>query len=267
MAELTTAVGLTLITVAYAVGVDRAWDRAGRGRIVRVEQVGAFVAGMAALLIALVGPLDARAHVSLTAHMSQHVLLLMVAAPLLVAGAVVPALLWALPGNLRPRAFAGWRRVTRSHAGLGWMVWTGAAIFVQSVAMWLWHLPGPFQAALRHPALHAAEHLTLVATAMVFWWAAAAGRRDRLGAAVLAVFVAALPGTGLGAALTLANHPWYPAYAGAGALADQQLAGVVMWAVGGFVYVIAAAVLFARWMGSLERSMPPGSFARVGAGE
>src|SRR4029079_15710823 len=109
------------------------------------------------------------------------------------------------------------------------------AIVVQSAAMWLWLLPGPFQAALRHPVLHGAEHLTLVVTAMVFWWAAAAGRRDRFGGAVLAVFIAALPGTGLGAALTLANHPWYGMHIRPGALADQQMAGVVMWAVGGFV--------------------------------
>jgi putative membrane protein len=265
VADVAAPAALTLLAVAYAVGVDHAWDRAGRGRVIRVEQVGAFVAGLLALLIATVGPLDARAHVSLTAHMAQHVLLLMVAAPLLVAGAAVPALLWALPARPRRHALAGWRRLARSHGGLGWMAWTAGAIVVQSAAMWLWHLPGPFQAALRHPVLHGAEHLTLVVTAMVFWWAAAAGRRDRLGAAVLAVFIAALPGTGLGAALTLANHPWYGMYIRPGALADQQMAGVVMWAVGGFVYVIAAAVLFARWMASLEASMPPGSFARVEA--
>ena len=221
-------------------------------------------AGAVSLGVALAGPLETQAHSSLTAHMVQHVVLLMVAAPLLVAGRTVPAVLTALPTRLRKPALAGWRRVVRSHAGLGWMAWTAGAIAAQTAAMWLWHLPGPFEAALHHPLLHACEHVSLLATAMVFWWAVSAGRRDRLGAAVLAVFIAALPGTGLGAALTLASHPWYPSYAARG-LADQQLAGVVMWSVGGFVYVIAAAVLFARWMAGLERSMPPGTFARVGA--
>lgn len=221
-------------------------------------------AGVAALGVAVAGPLEVQAHHSLAAHMTQHVVLLMVAAPLLVAGRTVPAVLSALPARLRRPALAGWRRVVRSHAGLGWMAWTAGAIVAQTAAMWVWHLPGPFEAALRDPLLHGCEHVSLLGTAMVFWWAVGAGRRDRLGAAVLAVFIAALPGTGLGAALTLANHPWYPSYAARG-LGDQQLAGVVMWAVGGFVYVIAAAVLFARWMAGIEASMPPGTFARVEA--
>jgi len=267
--DVTTVAGpvaLALLGMAYAVGVHRAWSVAGRGRIVRVEQVGAFAAGVLSLAIASIGPLDARAHGSLTAHMAQHVILLMVAAPFLVAGACVPALLWALPGAVRPRGQRAWRAIVRSHAGLGWMVWTAGAVVFQTAAMWVWHLPAPFELALRQPLVHGLEHLSFVTTAMLFWWAVAAGRRDRLGAAVIAVFIAALPGTGLGAALTFANHPWYPSYAGAGALADQQMAGVVMWSIGGFAYVVAAAVLFARWMSGLERSLPPGSFARVGVG-
>ncbi|MBV9934201.1 MAG: cytochrome c oxidase assembly protein [Actinobacteria bacterium] len=231
----------------------------------KAEQIGAFAAGVLAWAVATIGPLDARAHGSLTAHMAQHVLLLMVAAPLLVAGGCVPMLVRVVPGRTGAVVRRAWRRVVRSHAGLGWMAWTGGAIVAQTAAMWIWHLPGPFEAALRHPVLHGLEHMSFLATAMVFWWAVSAGRRDRLGAAVIAVFIAALPGTGLGAALTFANHPWYPTYAGAGALADQQMAGVVMWSVGGFAYVVAAAVLFARWMAGLERALPPGSFARVEA--
>jgi cytochrome c oxidase assembly factor CtaG len=67
----------------------------------------------------------------------------------------------------------------------------------------------------------------------------------RRGAGVVALFVAALPGSALGAALTLADHTWYPAYP---ALDDQQMAGVVMWAFAGTVYVVAAGVVFGLWL-------------------
>jgi cytochrome c oxidase assembly factor CtaG len=73
------------------------------------------------------------------------------------------------------------------------------------------------------------------------------------GGAVAAVFVAALPGTALGAALTLAAKPWYPDYP---SLADQQLAGVVMWGFAGLAYVLAAAVVFGMWLRSVERDTP-----------
>jgi cytochrome c oxidase assembly factor CtaG len=96
----------------------------------------------------------------------------------------------------------------------------------------------------------------------MFWSSIAASGPSRYGVGVLAVFGSAMAGTGLGAAMLLAPHPWYPIYAraaGAGALADQQLAGVVMWSFMGLVDVIAAVVLFARWLAVGEGPLP--SFA------
>jgi len=242
----------------YARGVRRAWTAAGPGRVVRTGEAVSFAAGLLAVAVAL-GPLDARAAASLTAHMAQHVVLLVVAAPLLALGAPLRALVWALPAHPRLRLRPTLRVLERSRARHG-PAWIAGAVLLQSAAMWSWHAPGLYDAALDAPALHALEHLCYLATAVLFWWSlAGAGHRTRMGAGLVALFAAALPGTALGAAMALAGHPWYPVYArgdAAGALADQQMAGVVMWAVAGAAYVVGAAGLVVAWLSAVERLSP-----------
>lgn len=253
MAEVLPVVTLIAgLAWAYHSGLQRAWSTAGRGRLVRPAQARVFAAGVVALAAALLPPLDARAASSLTAHMAQHVLLLVVAAPLLALGAPLPTLLWALPERHRAKAMAAWRRLLHSHA-TRWLAWAGGALVAESVVMGGWHLPVLYQAALRHPALHALEHASYLVTAVGFSWAVGVGSARRHGSAVAVVFVAALPGTALGAALTLAARPWYPAYP---SMADQQLAGVVMWGFAGLAYVLASAALFGVWLRGLERETP-----------
>ena len=237
---------------AYARGAHRAWGAAGRGRLVTGAQVRCFSAALVALAAALLPPLAGRAGQSLVAHMVQHVLLLVVAAPLLAMGGVLPALLWAMPGRARARASGPWRRVLRSH-GRRWLVWAAGSLVVASGVMLAWHAPAAYQGALDHEPLHALEHASFLATATTFWWALGVGSTRPRGAAVPVVFVAALPGSALGAGLTLASRPWYPAYP---SLADQQLAGVVMWAFAGLAYVLIAAALFGVWLGGVERDTP-----------
>jgi len=184
--------------------------------------------------------------------MIQHVLLLVVVAPLLALGAPLPTLVWALPERWRPRASAAWRRLLRSHSA-HWLTWAGGALVVESLVMAAWHLPVVYRAALHHDALHVGEHASFLLTAVVFSWAVAVGSPRRHGSAVAVVFVAALPGSALGAAITLATRPWYAEYP---SLADQQLAGVVMWAFAGVAYVLAAACLFGVWLRGLETETP-----------
>jgi len=126
-------------------------------------------------------------------------------------------------------------------------------LIVAAVTMGAWHLPVLYRGALHHEAVHAAEHVSLLVTSTVFWWALGLGSDRPHGPAVPLLFVAALPGTALGAAMTLAVAPWYPEYP---SLADQQLAGVVMWAFAGLAYVLAAAVVFGVWLASSERETP-----------
>jgi putative membrane protein len=252
VADVGVLVGLVAVAGAYAGGLRRAWRTAGRGRLVTAGQAWCFAAALATCVVALVSPLAARADHSLAAHMIQHVLLLVVAAPLMALGAPLPTLLWSLPGQGRARASVPWRRVLRSH-GRRWPAWALGSLMVASAVMVGWHAPTLYDAALRHEAVHALEHLSFLATATAFWWAVGVGSARPRGAAVAVVFVAALPGTALGAALTLAGRPWYAGYP---SLADQQLAGVVMWAFAGLAYVLMAAVLFGVWLRGVERETP-----------
>ncbi|HTJ74526.1 MAG TPA: cytochrome c oxidase assembly protein [Acidimicrobiales bacterium] len=246
MADLVVAVLLLAAAGTYAAGVRRA---GGRGRLVTPGQIGCFAGAMVTLAVALLPPLAERADDGLVAHMVQHVLLLVVAAPLLALAAPLPTLLRALPGV--PGATA-WRRALRSHSRR-WLAWVSATLVVSSAVMLAWHAPVLYEAALHHEVVHAFEHVSFLATATAFWWAVGLGAARPRGGAVAAVFVAALPGTALGAALTLAAKPWYPDYP---SLADQQLAGVVMWGFAGLAYVLAAAVVFGMWLRSVERDTP-----------
>src|SRR5215212_7343909 len=107
--------------LAYAVGLSRMWGSAGRGRLVRVSQARNFVVAQVVVAAALAMP-----HGSLTAHMVQHVLLLMVAAPLLAMGAPLPTMLWALPDRRREWAIRLWRAAVQGQARK-WALWVSAA--------------------------------------------------------------------------------------------------------------------------------------------
>ena len=170
------------------------------------------VAAVAVTVLAGAG-LDAIAHGSLTGHMLQHTLLWCLAGPLLAV---------AIPESRGPWA----RDVT-------------IALVAQTLALWVWHLPLLFDAAVDQPALHAIEHLSFVVAPALL---VRAVRRPHP-ASALVLFVAAFPGTALGAGMLLARHPWYAEY---DRLADQQLAAVVMWSGMGIVYVVGAVILFAR---------------------
>lgn len=250
---------LVAVAGAYVAGLRRVWATAGHGRLVRPGQALAALVGVGVVAVAVVSPLHAAADARLSAHMVQHVLLVGVAAPLLAVGAPLPTLLWALPGGWRRRLLPWWRRAASSCAGTGWARWTAAALVLQVGALWAWHVPVLYQAALSSEAVHALEHSSFLVTAVVFWWAVAAARHRPVGgAAVVAVFVGALPATALGALMTLAGRPWYPVYAGdpGAALEDQQVAGVIMWGFGGVAALVATLVLFAAWLAALERSSP-----------
>jgi len=237
------------VGVAYAAGVVR-WRRQAHRRVVGPGTATAFGCGLVVVVIALASPLDAIADRSLSAHMTQHVLLLAAAGPLLALGAPTPTLFWALPDGSRQAALAWYRRALRLHARI-FPVWVAAVLLVEAAIMWSWHIPAVYQAALRDPWLHALEHGSFLAASVAAWWSVANGRRSHRGAAAIAGLFGSLPGIALGSAMVLAPNPWYPVYVTstrAAALVDQQVAGVIMWAFGGMAAVIAGAGLFASWL-------------------
>jgi putative membrane protein len=254
--------GLVAASAVYARGLRIYWGRVGAGRGVRRWQAMAYASGLLALVVALVSPLDALAEALFTAHMVQHLLLVVVAAPLLVLGAPLVPGLWALP-RARRLALGRWWHDARRVWG-GWRLLSQPAVVwtLYAATLWIWHLPVLYEAALASASAHALEHVTLLLSALLFWWTALhSGHPGRLGhgAGVLYVFAASLPSGLLGVLLTFARTAWYPAYApseaawGLSPLEDQQLAGLLMWVPGGLAHVIAALGLLVAWLASAER--------------
>jgi putative membrane protein len=132
---------------------------------------------------------------------------------------------------------------------------------LHGAALWIWHLPPLYQAAVENEGIHTWMHVSFFFTAALFWWALVHGRYGRLGygLGVVFVFTTGLHATLLGALLTVAPSPWYPLYAsrapaaGVDALDDQQLAGLLMWVPFGIVFVVVGLALFAAWLGEAER--------------
>lgn len=252
---------LVLATWCYARGVVAVWQRVGRGRVATGWHVAAWIAAVVCLLVALASPLDALAATLFSAHMAQHVLLTLLAAPLLAASAPVLPLLQGMPHGLRRRVARlrerarGLRRLTHRTS------WPFAVAGLHAGVMWLWHLPGPYQAALRSDLIHATEHATLLGSAVLLWGAILeSGRRSPYGygTGIAVLFITALAHGGLGSVLTFAPTVLYPHYVtGAAAWGlsprdDQHLAGVVMWAPGKIVYGLAVAVLAIAWLRAVE---------------
>jgi len=246
---------LAVTTLAvYARGVTGAPMTSRRAQL----RVLAFAGGFALALGALSSPVEQAADSSLPAHMAQHVVLLTVAPPLLVAGRPGAALARGLPARLRP-----WAR--RRHRSLTRAVRSTPAVPAVAVGAWVaamavWHLPGPFDGAVHDGLLHGLEHGTFLAASLLLWSVVAqSAAHGRAVTALLCLFATGLACTALGAALVVSTSAWYPAYAqgsAATALADQQLAGIVMWGFANLALVVAAAVLFGTWLVGLERRSP-----------
>jgi putative membrane protein len=245
-------VGLGFAALAYARGVRELWRRAGPGHGVRRWAAAAFGGGLVALFLALVSPLDALGTALFSAHMLQHLMLVAIAAPLLVLGAPLLPFLWALPPG-GARAVGGrWHRARPARAA--WRLLTRPLVgwALHAAALWAWHLPLLYQAALQSHVVHVLEHATFLGTALVFWWTVLrAGPRVGTGYAVgvLSLFTMSLQGGVLGALMTFSRVSWYPAYAetvgawGLTPLEDQQLAGLIMWIPASVVYLAAALAL------------------------
>jgi cytochrome c oxidase assembly factor CtaG len=251
---------LALAGWLYFLGTRRLWAAAAPGRGVRRWQAACFWGGWAALALALVSPLHAMGGALFSAHMVQHEVLMVVAAPLLVLGRPLVPFLWALPVSWRREAGeigrAGWFRA-------GWRALSNplAAWAIHGAALWAWHAPALYEAALRSERVHALQHLAFFLSALLFWWALFHGRRGALGygAAVLYLFATSVHTGVLGALITFAGVVLYPAYTatapawGLTPLEDQQLGGLIMWVPAGLAYVAAGLALFAGWLRESER--------------
>jgi putative membrane protein len=232
---------VTLVTAVFLTVLITAALRARR-RVNR-WQLAMFIGGWLVLALALISPLHELAEERLSAHMLQHELLILLAAPLLALARPHMLLLSWVQINQRRRA-ARWMSRARLSMPAAWIIHTAA--------LWIWHFPWLYDASVNQPMVHAAQHLSFFATAMLFWWSVLA-RRSNYGAAAIYVFLTAMHSGLLGVMLFLSPRLWYGSYAGRpGALEDQQLAGLIMWVPGGVALAITAMFLLWRWLNDLE---------------
>lgn len=228
-------------------------------RLVRWEPI-AFGIGWTALVISVLPPLDSLSIQFLSVHMIQHELMMLVGAPLFIAGRPLQRCLTGLPEPLRLPAAHALQRRSLSGA---WRLLTAPLVAwaLHGTAIWVWHLPGLYDAAVANEGIHTLQHAMLVGTAMLFWWGMLYGRYGRAGygVAVFYVFLTVVHTGILGAMVTLAGTPLYPIYAapaaahGVDQLLDQQRAGLLMWIPAGLVMTFLGLALFAAWLGEAER--------------
>lgn len=237
---------LAVALLLFAIGWVRLRRRSGLGAGGYAGRACLFAAGWILLGSALVSPLHQLGEHSFAAHMFEHELLMLAAAPLLVLSRPLAIMLWAFP--------ASGRRAIGAASGTFiplWLVLTApvVATLLQAAMLWLWHIPAVFDRALASEAWHGAQHLSFLISALLFWTAMTARTTPR-GTAILCLFATSIVSGALGALMAFAGSPWYARYAAMGLapfglspIEDQQFAGLLMWIPGGLVHAGAALVL------------------------
>lgn len=253
--------GLVLLGAVYIIGLRSLWKRAGTGAGISRGRVASFGVGLSVLFVALVSPLHIFAEELFSAHMVQHLLLVLVAAPLFVIGRFPLALAWGLSSRNTSRIWKDWK----GKQAWDFLTHPATACLLHAAAIWTWHMPRLYQASLHYEWVHFLEHSTFFLTAFLFWQVFAdltkslgAGRSANFGIGIFCVFVIALVNGLLGVLISFSPYVWYPVYIhettffGLTALEDQQLAGAIMWVPAGVVYLGSALSVLGRWLFAME---------------
>jgi cytochrome c oxidase assembly factor CtaG len=247
------ALALGALASAFAVGWWRLGCRVPRSA--PISRLLWYATAVAALGAALASPIANQAEDSFLAHMIQHLLLIKVAAPALLLADPLAPTLWALPQSIRSRAGhllargrpvrSVWCALTRPP-----VAW---ALYV--LALWIWHVPMAWEAALGNRLVHSGEHIAFFGTAILFWWplirpAPRGSVQLSNGGRVVYLVLAAFQESVLGLLLTVAPAGLYRGYA----LEDQTRGGIAMWAAGGAIDMVAILTLL--WL-ALGRGRAP----------
>ncbi|HYD80298.1 MAG TPA: cytochrome c oxidase assembly protein [Paucimonas sp.] len=244
------AAGLLIAALLYGVGSRRQCRGDSRMAAVPKRRAVCFSAGIGILALALVSPLDGLGGELFSMHMLQHELIMLGAAPLIVAGRPLPVFLRTFPRSGRKRIG---RFVAEKAIRLPWraLMQPLPAWMLHAAVLWIWHLPRLFQAGLQSELVHALQHASFLLSALLFWSSLSAARAHR-GTAVLSMLTTMIHTGILGALLTFSPRAWYPAYTGKTdawgltLLEDQQLGGLIMWVPAGFVFIAAGLALAAQ---------------------
>lgn len=256
-------VPLAVFGLLYAVGNARLWHRTAGGRSAFLGRLALGLVGGSTLAAALMSPLHWIGERVFTFHMIEHEIVMAVAAPMLVAARPLAAVLWGLPRRAR-RAIGAGSAASALRRAWEWLTRGATASILHAVAIWGWHVPALFDAAVTNPVLHRMQHFSFFITGVLFWWSVL--WRTGRGQAAWYLFVTMMHTGILGALMALAPRVLYSAQTraaqswGMTPLEDQQLAGIVMWIPAGTIYAGAALVLAALWV---ARSSRPGGIQHV----
>jgi cytochrome c oxidase assembly factor CtaG/ferredoxin len=217
-----------------------------------------FAAGLGTIFLAIASPLDAFGGLMLQVHMIQHLLLMMVGPPLILAGAPYLPILSGLP-RVFAREVVGpfliWAPLKRFghflfHPVICWIAFTTSNV--------LWHIPAFYELALNSPGWHQVEHLCFLGTGLLFWWQIILPWPSRPAwprwAMIPYLVLADLQNTGLAAFLTFYDRVLYPTYEltphlwGSNPLNDQVIAGTIMWVPGSIVFLVPAAIIALQFL-------------------
>jgi putative membrane protein len=228
-------------------------------------RIGSFALGLFALWFALASPLDTFSPFVLTSHMLQHMTLMMVASPLILLGEPLIPILRGMP-RFAAREFAGpflnWPAAQRAGLALTNPV---AALLLMGAAMFLWHVPGPYELALRSSSWHLVEHACFFFASIVFWWPVVqpwpSHEQWPRWAMVPYLVIADLQNTVLSAVLVFSDKLLYPSYAAAPSLfgltprEDQAAAGAIMWVVGSLAFIVPTVLIAVRCLSRRKTAM------------
>lgn len=249
-------VGLVLMAWLYSRGVRILWWRSGMGQVITVGQALAFNGGLTVLFMAFVSPLHALSADLFVAHTVQHLLLLLLAAPLLLRGKVPVALRWAIPKAIQRWWHYWWRKQSDLHLIGRFFLQPRVSWGVYLVTLWLWQAPYVYKVAQHDALVHLVQHGVLLVAAMLFWRLLLLPQTDEnISLARRFRFVAtiALAGILLGALITLTPPFWYPIYLptaqrwGLTPAIDQQLTGIVLLVSMSLVYLSLTIAYWRTW--------------------
>ena len=247
---------LLLSVTFYAIG----WARlrlGGHHQLATRWRLTSYMAGQVVLAISLLSGVDIYQSSLFFMHMIQHLLIMMIAPPLLWWGSPLPIVLWGMPRDLRFLAgsLLGKRALFRRF--LETVATPGKSVLIYVSTIWLWHDPSAYNGALRNNTIHYAEHLCFFLGAMLFSWHITGARprlfgrlsyARRMGLVVLALIANQILAVGI----TLSESVIYDYYLTVPrinditAYNDQVLGGVIMWVPGGMMYVLTLVFLFSR---------------------
>jgi putative membrane protein len=260
ISQIITGVALLVSLGLYVIGTARLWRSAGHGHGISLGAAASFSAGWLSLVISLIGPFHELSESLFSAHMTQHEILMLISAPLIVLGRPQIAAVWALPRSRRSivasvtnadQFVVAWRFISGSFV----------AFLIHAAALWIWHIPALFDATLESDWVHALQHASFFGTALLFWWAIVNSSLDWKSSfvGVLFLFLTSLHSGILGAFLTFTHQIWYPVYLnstgayGLTPLEDQQLGGLIMWVPASLIYIGAGLTMFARLLNESEK--------------